>query len=99
MMYRHNMVYTFCTWHHYIRGRYITKHEKEAIWQIRIRTDVLLKDFWRVNGRFEDLFNAVIFQGKEVLKAEELQEMDTDMSGVIRFSEHEVTHLCGCVMW
>ena len=55
----------------------------------RVRTDILLKDFWRVNGRFADLFNAVIFQGKEVLKAEELQEMDTDMSGVIRFREHE----------
>ena len=55
----------------------------------KVRTDVLLKDFWRVNGRFADLFNAVIFQGKEVLKAEELQEMDTDMSGVIRFREHE----------
>ena len=55
----------------------------------KVRTDVLLKDFWRVNERFADLFNAVIFQGKEVLKAEELQEMDTDMSGVIRFREHE----------
>ena len=55
----------------------------------KVRTDVLLKDFWRVNERFADLFNAVIFQGKEVLKAEELQEMDTDMSGIIRFREHE----------
>ena len=32
----------------------------------KVRTDVLLKDFWRVNERFADLFNAVIFQGKEV---------------------------------
>ena len=55
----------------------------------KVRTDVLLKDFWRVNERFADLFNAVIFQGKEVLKAEELQERDTDMSGIIRFREHE----------
>ena len=55
----------------------------------KVKTDVLLKDFWRVNERFADLFNAVVFQGKEVLKAEELQEMDTDMSGIIRFKEHE----------
>ena len=61
----------------------------------KVRTDVLLKDFWRVNERFADLFNAVIFQGKEVLKAEELQEMDTDMSGVIRFREHEAITCVG----
>ena len=33
----------------------------------RVKTDVLLKEFWRQNDRFADLFNAVVFRGKEVL--------------------------------
>ena len=55
----------------------------------KIKTDVILKDFWRQNDRFADLFNAVVFQGKEVLKPEALQEMDTDLSGIIRFKDYE----------
>lgn len=53
------------------------------------KADVILKDFWRSNDRFADLFNAVIFQGKQVLKPEELEELDTDMSGTIRFKNYE----------
>lgn len=55
----------------------------------KVKTDVVLKDFWRQNERFADLFNAVVFQGKEVLKPEALQELDTDISGVIRFKNYE----------
>ena len=55
----------------------------------KVKTDVVLKDFWRQNERFADLFNAVVFQGKEVLKPEALQEMDTDISGIIRFKDYE----------
>ena len=38
----------------------------------KVKPDVLLKDFWRSNERFADLFNAVMFQGEEVLRPEEL---------------------------
>lgn len=55
----------------------------------KVKSDVILKDFWRQNDRFADLFNAVVFHGKEVLKPEELQEMDTDQSGIIRFKDYE----------
>ncbi len=55
----------------------------------KIKTDVVLKDFWRANDRFADLFNAVVFHGKQVLKPEELQELDTEMSGIIRFKDYE----------
>ena len=53
----------------------------------KIKTDVILKDFWRQNDRFADLFNAVVFQGKEVLKPEALQESDTDVSVLIRLKD------------
>ncbi len=53
-----------------------------------MKPDVLLKDFWRSNERFADLFNAVMFHGEEVLRPEELQEMDTDVSGIIQLKDH-----------
>lgn len=53
----------------------------------KVKPDVLLKDFWRPNERFADLFNAVMFQGEEVLRPEELQEMDTDVSGIIQLKD------------
>ena len=53
----------------------------------KVKLDVLLKDFWRSNERFADLFNAVMFQGEEVLRPEELQEMDTDVSGIIQLKD------------
>ena len=35
----------------------------------KIKPDVVMKEFWRVNERFADLFNAVLFKGKCVLMA------------------------------
>lgn len=32
------------------------------------KADVILKDFWRQNERFADLFNAVVFRGKHWYK-------------------------------
>lgn len=55
----------------------------------KTKNDVYLKDFWRSNERFADLFNAVFFEGEEVLKPEMLQEMDTDMSGIIQMKDYE----------
>ena len=40
--------------------------------QRKVKTDVILKEFWRQNDRFADLFNAVVFQGKQVLRPEDL---------------------------
>lgn len=55
------------------------------------KADILLKDFWRDNERFAGLFNTILFQGKKVLKPEDLQEMDTDVSGVIGFLNYTQT--------
>ena len=54
----------------------------------KVKTDVVLKEFWRQNDRFADLFNAVVFQGKQVIRPEELKELDTDMSGTIRLKDY-----------
>ena len=45
--------------------------------------DVSLKTFWRDNEHFADLFNATVFNGKQVLKPDKLTEMDTDVSATV----------------
>ena len=46
--------------------------------------DVSLKTFWRDNEHFADLFNATVFNGRQVLKPDKLTEMDTDVSATIQ---------------
>lgn len=46
--------------------------------------DVSLKTFWRDNEHFAYLFNATVFNGKQVLKPNKLTEMDTDVSATIQ---------------
>ena len=57
----------------------------------KVIQDTALKNFWRDNQRFADLFNAVLFNGKEVLKAEDLKEVDTDVSSIVKFNKHVET--------
>ena len=59
--------------------------------QNKIKTDTILKNFWKNNEHFADLFNAYLFQGKQVLKPEELIESDTDISSVIKLNNHAET--------
>lgn len=58
------------------------------------KADIILKDFWYQNERFADLFNAVRFRGKQVIKPEDLTERDTDMSGIIQFKDYQETLEC-----
>ena len=51
------------------------------------KTDVKTKEFWRDNGHFADLFNAVVFQGEAVIQPEQLHEQDTDSSASVKGSE------------
>ena len=46
--------------------------------------DISLKTFWRDNEHFADLFNATVFNGRQVLKPDKLTEMDTDVSATIQ---------------
>lgn len=51
----------------------------------------MLKNFWRDNARFADLFNAVLFNGEHVIKPEMLEEADTDVSAILKFGKHTET--------
>ena len=54
-------------------------------------SDVIMKIFWRQNDRFADLFNAVLFNGRNVVKSDKLIEVDTDVSGEIFVDEYKET--------
>ena len=53
-----------------------------------LKPDVVIKNYWNDNERFADLYNAVLFRGKQVIRAEELKEVDTDESYVFEHKEY-----------
>ena len=57
----------------------------------QVKSDTILKTFWKNNQRFADLFNTVLFEGNPVLKPNDLQEVDTDVSSIIKFNGHAET--------
>ena len=34
----------------------------------KLKPDIILKNYWSDNERFADLFNAVLFQGEQVIR-------------------------------
>jgi len=48
-----------------------------------ITPDSVEKTYWRQNEEFADLFNAYLYGGKQIIIADELEEQDTDASGII----------------
>lgn len=56
-----------------------------------IKQDTILKNFWKDNHHFADLFNAALFDGEQILKPEDLNEVDTDMSSILKFNGHAET--------
>ena len=55
--------------------------------QNKIKPDTILKNFWKDNHHFADLFNAALF----VLNPADLLEVDTDVSSILRFNGHAET--------
>ncbi|MDE6995116.1 MAG: Rpn family recombination-promoting nuclease/putative transposase, partial [Lachnospiraceae bacterium] len=49
----------------------------------KLKPDTVLKNYWRSNERFADFFNAVLFEGKPVIKPDELEDEDTEESSVL----------------
>lgn len=48
-----------------------------------LKPDTVLKNYWRNNNHFADIFNAVLFKGEPVIRPEELEELDTEGSSVL----------------
>ena len=58
---------------------------------VKTKNDTISKDFWRDNAHFADLFNAVLFGGEQIVKPDNLEEMDTDVSGVIMADDYKLS--------
>ena len=48
-----------------------------------LQPDTILKNYWSDNGQFADIFNAVLFNGTQVIKPEELIDEDPEESTVL----------------
>lgn len=48
-----------------------------------LKPDPVLKNYWRNNSRFSDLFNQVFFDGEESIQPDKLSDEDTEESSVI----------------
>ncbi len=63
---------------------FVVLFKGRTILRSKLKKDSTFREFWRDNERFADLFNGAVFGGAEVICAESLQEMDTDVSGTIK---------------
>ncbi len=54
--------------------------------------DTLLKNFWKDNERFADLFNGILFNGQKILNPEFLTEADSDVSEVVTSKEKKTVY-------
>lgn len=53
-----------------------------------LKPDTVLKNYWSDNEKFADIFNAVLFEGRQVIKPEELEDMDTEESSVLEHRDY-----------
>ncbi|MBO5352075.1 MAG: transposase [Lachnospiraceae bacterium] len=53
-----------------------------------LKPDTVLKMYWSDNAQFADLFNAVLFDGEQVILPEELEDVDTEESTVMEHKEY-----------
>lgn len=44
--------------------------------------------YWNDNEQFADLFNAVLFQGKQIIRPEELEDVDTEESTILEHKDY-----------
>lgn len=53
-----------------------------------LKPDTVLKNYWSDNEQFADIFNAVLFEGKQVIRSEELEDVDTEESSVLEHRDY-----------
>lgn len=54
----------------------------------KLKPDIVVKNYWRNNEQFADFFNAVLFDGEQIIKPDELEDMDTEESSVLEHREY-----------
>ncbi len=54
----------------------------------KLKPDIVVKNYWHNNEQFADFFNAVLFDGKEIIKADELEDIDTEESSILEHKDY-----------
>lgn len=54
----------------------------------RLKPDTVLKNYWSDNERFADLFNAVLFKGRQTIHPDELEAVDTGDASVMEHRDY-----------
>ena len=54
----------------------------------KLKPDTVLRNYWRNNERFADFFNVVLFDGKQLIKPEELEDRDTEESSILEHRKY-----------
>lgn len=54
----------------------------------KLKPGIVVKNYWRNNEQFADFFNAVLFDGKEIIKADELEDIDTEESSILEHKDY-----------
>lgn len=53
-----------------------------------LKPDTVLKNYWRNNERFGELFNAVLFKGQRIINPDELEDIDTEESSILEHKDY-----------
>ena len=53
-----------------------------------LKADIVVKNYWRNNEQFADFFNAALFDGEQIIKPDELEDLDTEESTVLEHKEY-----------
>jgi hypothetical protein len=66
----------------------ILKGGRMAEKKLKLKPDVVISNYWQNNEQFADLFNAVLYDGRQVIKPEDLEDADTDESSVFEHRDY-----------
>lgn len=53
-----------------------------------LKPDIVLKNYWDDNERFADLFNAILFEGRQMIQPDELVDVDTEEALVLEHRDY-----------
>jgi hypothetical protein len=53
-----------------------------------LKPEVVVSNYWNNNEQFADLFNAVLFDGEQVIKPDELEDVDTNESSIMENNDY-----------
>lgn len=53
-----------------------------------LKPDIIIKNYWHNDEQFADFFNAVLFDGQQIIKPDELEDLDTEQSSILEHRKY-----------